>query len=156
MKFSGYHKLSGVDVKKNKVLFILDGITFISERTIDREGSYMSFPEETDEDLFHPVPRRLVIYCCFDRFCQRTEDALVLPAVCVQSNSQNQIVKRIIDPVNDIKVKSLRTCNAPICISICKKPVSDPSDKDPEDIAYAKVYPYRIFSGCSSYLDRII
>ena len=49
MKFSGYHKLSGVDIKKNKVLFILDGITFISERTVDREGSYMGFPEETDE-----------------------------------------------------------------------------------------------------------
>ena len=48
MKFSGYHKLSG------------DGTTFISEKTIDREGSYMSFPEKTDEECINKFEECIV------------------------------------------------------------------------------------------------
>ena len=62
----------------------------------------------------------------------------------MQCDCQYQVVKRIIDPVHNLIVKRFCTDDAPVQFTVLYQSVSDPTDEDPENIAYPEMDPYRI------------
>ena len=86
-------------------------------------------------------------------FRKRSQNLFDDPPVPVQGHRQDKIVKRTVDPVDDIHIEGLRTDNPAVHLSFFKKPFRYASDKNPENVADPEMHPFRILS---SFLRRYL
>ena len=95
------------------------------------------------EDLFQPVPLRLVGDLCFHGFAEDADHFLLHCAIAVQVDAQREVVVRAVDPVHDVIVERLDAGDAAVHPALLRQPVGDAADENAENVADAEMHPYR-------------
>ena len=124
-----------LDIRKVFPLCVGQGIAFF------RDGEGHQLQRWGNKNFFQTVPLFRICTLCFYSLPKSSKNFVISGSVCIQDNTEAQIIEGTIDLVHYIIVKSFYTSESRVQFSVFQQSVSDTADKNTENIADAKVCP---------------
>ena len=95
------------------------------------------------ENLLQTIPIFRYRGLCLDGFGQRADHVLIRRAVSPECYAEYEIVIRLVDHINGIKIEGLDTGDALVKFALLDQCICQAADKHTEDISDAEMHPDR-------------